>query len=1171
MITGKKRIIFSSLFFLVAFAAELQFVSGADLKSVDELTDKYLKGAWSGNSRYAIPVLDKTEVPVIDGKIDEKEWRKSIEIAGFQNSKNGLIAGQRGFVFLARDKENLYIAVRTSAPNNDPGCGLTSNAKERDGAVYSDDSVEIIINPDSEPDSAYHLIVNPAGVIFDRKYAYSTTNDDVKWNFADIQIASVAESGYWNLEIKIPVKEIGNPLNFLKMNVARNWSEIGQSAIIPTANHLERKNMFRVDWDALNPAVKMTELGAPDEGVWKLRVSVENPSKKRDFVVAAMLRKITWSTVDGKAKSAQTVEKVETQLVSAGGNANLSLDYDADKSVRYLTVVVFDPKSGEVIYSRFVSGVKGAASGRHPATAKFEIPAWGEGQLFYYPGFNRAAIQINFASEKMIENVNLFAVDKSGNKTSAKAVKMNRYYRALLQLNKDAGEYSFGIEVKAKDAKPEIINNICKVEKRKFEWENSNLGKNKIIIPPFTPIKADGQFVEMLDRKHKINTSGLWDSLIIKGKEQLAAPMRMECVVNGKTIVLKGGSASVKLEDDGYAAKIASSTKSDDEIRIDNEVLFEYDGFCWSKVKLFNVENKQIDRLTLMIPLKNEESPLFHVVSNTIRTNPTGNIPAGNGIVWDGTMLKRATEFGKEIIHPQVVPYIWIGGEERGLCWFLDSSYGYKLKRDAASLRIVRDGKELRLEIDIINRPSKLKNGHAFEFGMQATPVKPVDKKLRSVVYDSSGEGIKGMNTALPVHGNLLGYVYNWSKLPYKNDFSLMENTLAVLRHSSEKSIYEEWIAKNGTDIQSIIGKVPMSAGDTPEHYMQVRKNFYNFTLGKKKPVPAILYKYSDPRLSFMLEDEADYFKSEWWSPQVQSYFGAYRIFPTASALDFMLYSYQQELKHGLQGIYLDDTFIMPSDNPDILAKIDEDGELHSCIGILAMRELVKRIAVMQHQFKCNPRLLIVHMTNAQIVPCFSFATSQLSWEAMFGETPLQERYTLDAIRAVDTGLHVGMDPVALGGILRKTSDFQKWKIENPRLARTSLAMTLPHGVKIWYRWSPDDIYWPVVKSVYEKLAELGCWNDDSVFVPYWTKDSGIAASSQDVIISSYRRAGACIAVVSNMKKEDIKFNINIDAKKLGMPEKIKVSDAETGKELSLSDITIKGYDFKIIYIGPEK
>lgn len=1163
-----KRRVFSCLFSLIALTAGIEMLSASDSKSVDGLADKYLKGAWGGNSRYAVPMLDKSEAPVIDGKIDEKEWRKSIEVAGFQDTKKGLIPGQRGFVYLTRDKENLYIAVRTSAPNNDPGCGLKSNAKERDGAVYSDDSVEVILNPDSEPETAYHLIVNPAGVIFDRKYTYSTGNDDLKWNFSNVKVVSLAESGYWNLEIKIPVNEIGDPSKFLKMNIARNWSEIGQSALISTANHLDRKNMFRLDWNMQNPAIRMTELGAPDEGVWKLRISGENFSKDRDFVVAAMLRKITWSTVDGKTQSAQSVEKVETQILPAGGNTNLSLDYDANKNVHYLTVVVFDPRSGEVIYSRFISGAKGAASGRHPATAKFEIPGLGDGQLFYYPGFNKAAVQINFASEKMIENVNVFAVDKNGNKTSATAVKMNRYYRALLQLNKDTGEYSFGIDVTAKGAKPEIIKNICKVEKRSFQWENNNLGKDKIIIPPFIPIKTDEGFVEVLDRKHKINPSGLWNSLVIKGKEQLAAPMRFECVINGKIQVLKGDRVSITTEDNGYAARIDSSVKSDGGIRIDNETCFEYDGFSWSKVKLFNIENKQIDRLTLVIPLKKEESPMFHVVSNTIRTNPAGNIPDGTGLVWDGTKLKRATEFGKEIIHPQLVPYIWIGGEANGLCWFLDSSYGYKLKRDSSAMRIVRDDKELRLEIDIINRPSMLKDGHAFEFGMQATPVKPIDKKLRSVVYDSSGEGIKGMNTAFPVHGNLLGYVYNWSKLPYRKDFSLFDNSLALLNGKTQNSIYSEWIKNNGDDIKNIISKVPASNGDNAEHYEMVRNNFYKFTFGKKKPVPSIIYKYSDPRLSFMLEDEADYFKSEWWSPQVQGYFGAYRIFPTPSALDFMIYSYAQELKHGLQGIYLDDTFIMPSDNPDTLARIDNEGELHACIGILAMRELVKRIAVMQHQSKCSPRLLIVHMTNAQIVPCFSFATSQLSWESMFGETPLQERYTLDAVRAVDTGLHVGMDPVALGGILRKTSTPEAWKTENARLSRTSLAMTLPHGVKIWYRWSPDDIYWPVVSKVYEKMSELGCWNDDSVFVPYWIKDSAIAASSRDIIISSYRRPGACMAIVANMKKEDIKTAVKIDTAKLGLRGKMKTIDAETGEDLLLSDILIKGYDFKIIYIG---
>ena len=1137
---------------------------GVDNKS-ENITEKYLLNAWSGNSRCIMPVLAKSEAPVIDGKIDENEWRKSTKLAGFHIYGKGLVPGERGFAYFATDKENLYVGIRTSAPNNDPGCGLISKTQERDGAVYSDDSVEIMISPDSEPNIVYHLIVNPTGVIFDRKCTYEPKDEDISWNFKNIKAASVAESGYWDLELKIPFSEIGSPKQFIMMNIARNWSEIGSSALVPTANHLDRKNMFYLNWRDQAPSIKMNELGSPDEGTWNVKVSVDNPTVDKEFIAAGMLRKVTWPKVNGKIETRQTIEKTGKQIIPAKGKSDLILDHNADREMHYLSTVIFDPKNGEILYSRLISGKKGFSTGRHPASASFEIPDICRGQLFYYPGFNRAALQTDFNPGLKIESVKAFVADKNGGKTFTVMRKENKYYRALLPVGSEIGEYTFGIELKTGNSKPIEFNKICKVTKRNFKWENNDYGKDKIIIPPFIPIKTEGTTVILLDRKHKVNFLGLWDSLEIKGCEQLVGPMEIECIIDGKKQQWEGKAPLLKIEDDGYAARASTSAKSNIGMILESELYFEYDGFYWVKMQLKNTANRKIEKLTLTIPMKNEESPMFHAVSNTIRTNPAGNIPPGNGIVWDGAQLKRSTIFGKTTILPQLVPYIWIGGPEKGLCWFLDSSYGYKLETDIPSVRIIRNENKLYLEVDIINKPIKIKDGHSFEFGMQATPVKPLERKWRKVVYDSSGEGIKGMDTAQCAYSGLLGYVYNWSKLPYKNDFSLFENVLKVLRGTAQNSTYKDWMRKNGNEIQNIIRKVPSSNDECIKHYVQVRENFFNFTFDKRNPPPVIIYMYSDPRLTFVEEDEADYFKSEWWSPQPQSYFGAYRVFPVSSCLDFMIYGYYQQLKYGMQGIYIDDSFIMPTNNTDTLARIDDEGQVHSCIGILAMRELFKRIAVMQHQFSCKPRLLITHMTNALIVPCFSFATSQLSWESMFGETPLQERYTLDAIRAIDTGLHAGLDPVALGGVLRKTSDYKTWQQKEPFLTRTVLAMTLPHGVKIWHRWSPNDIYWPVVKKIYGILSEFEHWQKDCKFVPYWDNYTALKADSDDVIISSYRRPNTCLIIVSNIKKEEVKFNLSVDAEKLGLPEKFNAIDSETGKFISLKEIAIEGYDFKLI------
>lgn len=65
------------------------------------------------------------------------------------------------------DKEYFYFAAKTELPpENVP---LLNKVKKRDGAVYLDDNVEVVICPPDEK-FVYQLIVNPSGVLFDRKY-----------------------------------------------------------------------------------------------------------------------------------------------------------------------------------------------------------------------------------------------------------------------------------------------------------------------------------------------------------------------------------------------------------------------------------------------------------------------------------------------------------------------------------------------------------------------------------------------------------------------------------------------------------------------------------------------------------------------------------------------------------------------------------------------------------------------------------------------------------------------------------------------------------------------------------------------------------------------------------------------------------------------------------------
>ena len=63
------------------------------------------------------------------------------------------------------------------------------------------------------------------------------------------------------------------------------------------------------------------------------------------------------------------------------------------------------------------------------------------------------------------------------------------------------------------------------------------------------------------------------------------------------------------------------------------------------------------------------------------------------------------------------------------------------------------------------------------------------------------------------------------------------------------------------------------------------------------------------------------------------------------------------------------------------------------------MRELLKRTAAMSYELKKDP-LIMVHHTDAMLIPCFSFANLGLTWEMAFIDEDTQDRYTEDYIFA---------------------------------------------------------------------------------------------------------------------------------------------------------------------------
>ena len=238
-----------------------------------------------------------------------------------------------------------------------------------------------------------------------------------------------------------------------------------------------------------------------------------------------------------------------------------------------------------------------------------------------------------------------------------------------------------------------------------------------------------------------------------------------------------------------------------------------------------------------------------------------------------------------------------------------------------------------------------------------------------------------------------------------------------------------------------------------------------------------------------------------------------------------------------MQGVYFDDMFPMTCRNPDTCGRLDARGRFHGDFGILAMRELVKRVAVVQHLAGCRPRFLQVHMTNCLLVPAFAFATSQLSWEDRFGETVFQSRFGDDYVRAESLGGQIGAEAVALDGIKRRQHPKETWDARFRFLTRTQQAMLLPAGVKLWLRppWPPDSgVHRDELFGLMKTPGEFGAWEADARFTPYYEYDGSLGPMPPGVHVGIWRRNARALYVLGNQTGKAVE--VEAGGQKLTIP-----------------------------------
>lgn len=667
-----------------------------------------------------------------------------------------------------------------------------------------------------------------------------------------------------------------------------------------------------------------------------------------------------------------------------------------------------------------------------------------------------------------------------------------------------------------------------------YSWLHNNLGESEVVIPPFTPLEVSGNKVKSVLRTHTLGNLGLWQQVESEGKEILSRPISLNVESAGK--LLNWQSKPVKVTETKPNRVRVEGQAENELMEVKSECEFDYDGLMKVTLNITPKGNKTLDQMWLEIPVKEEEGSLFHAVGEHIRANPAGFVPKGEGVVWQSRSLPQ----------PHIenfIPYIWVGGEERGICWAADWDKDWVHSVEHSAVELVRTKGEVVIRVNLINGPIQLNRSRSIEFALQASPVKPMPEGWRDMVYDFDSPGRTRFHILWPP---AYGGHYGWaSRYPLDEDWTIIQKLSEAQKTGNvDQNFIEQWIKKVKEHPGNLtFREVEANLRAEVNFGFNVAKSFY-----QRKP-PGKLMPYSCGCESPDLLPEFPVFGDEWKSPMHAS----------ASFRDYAVWYADKMMENGMGGIYFDNSFFAAKYNwPMGEAYIGDDGEVHPSLGLWRVRELVKRLAVMMYEKGRDP-FVYVHMTNGNVLPILAFAQANLDWEWKRGGNDYQERFTPDFIRAESMGRQAGTIPNVLGGITGVAEGSEEYI----HLTRTGLAMALPHQI-FFYAYS----YEPTCAKAREIISPYVSQSENKSYF-YW-ENQAIIKAPDNLMVTIHQAKDKLLLVIGNLG-EGGDYEIGINPEKIGFSKISSAVNRETDVKVPVQGnnlkVSIKKHDFALIEV----
>lgn len=549
------------------------------------------------------------------------------------------------------------------------------------------------------------------------------------------------------------------------------------------------------------------------------------------------------------------------------------------------------------------------------------------------------------------------------------------------------------------------------------------------VLPPWTPLTRH----EGPNQSHQIRS---WN-----GEATLAGPfltqlnVRSQPVLAGPIRIVASPAATwgeARVTEELPHRITLSGTGRIGDFAATYQTLMEFDGLLRTDLTLTPPPaGVELTSLVLEIPLRPEVARYYR--------NPVCR-------PWDGQKLDEA----------EFLPYAWLGNEERGLSWFMESAANWCRAAGAPAMSLRREPDAVVVRLHIIGRGVRVTKPLMYTFGFEATPVRPLPAQL----YDwrfGSGAPIRGSNL----------FVYGWEQ-----QISALNGRLLAHDPAQQRKLVDGWRAQGQETLSYTCAQC--TAGSSAEYafFADEWNQPYGATFSGYKRVP----------------DQAPY--------------SMVPVCPASSFSDFLVWCAQEHLRNDWGGgIYTDIDGAMPCDNAAHgCGYIDAFGQSGRSWPLYAHRGLSRRIYEACH---AAGKLYFSHQHSQWFSLFNAFNDGWCPGEQFSSAVVGQPTFYMDRMSdpvwrsefySPTTGVATFLLPE-----LGRLGDEAALKERGP--TESCLAAALAYGVPLWI----GGVNPRVVEEVWDAQRAFGMRGAE--FVPFWQQRE-VSCSDPELRVSLWRKQG---------------------------------------------------------------